>query len=342
MRPLTLALAAGLLCTGQTLATDYGRERTLRVASEAKFGLETVSFEMKVDGEPVERPDGGPGEMSSELTRKAVLVDHVLEGEGSRPKKVRRTFETLAETSAQTFGEESRDDSREGPLQGLVLELSVDEEGHATAELIEGQSPDDGSLLEGHELALGLDALLPSEEVEAGASWELDVEAVKRALSTVLDARLFPEPEPSQEGGGGRGGRRRGMRGGMSRLLASIQWEGRSTLVELAEERDGETCALVEIELEGQGDMPEPRFRGAGGRSYPPEPFPSGLPGGTITVRLEGKFFFSTARRAPVALELEGEVTADSTFEGERDGHSFSSHSTQEGDVSVTITVAEE
>src|SRR5262245_27538674 len=177
MRLLAIPLAAGLLVAGESLSTDYGHARTLRLTSEASFDVQST-FEMKVDGEV--RPGRGSGGASTSLVRKAVIADQVLEGEGAKAKKVRRTFETLSESSEMSFGEDTREDQHESPLQGVALLLTLGKDGKPEAEVVEGKAPEDGALLEGHELELCLDALLPSEAVEEGKGWSLEDEAVKR------------------------------------------------------------------------------------------------------------------------------------------------------------------
>ena len=72
MRHFPLLIGTALLA-GHDVSTDYGRERTLRIESEATITLETTSFEMLVDGVPVDRPFGGGG-MSVQETRRVVLA----------------------------------------------------------------------------------------------------------------------------------------------------------------------------------------------------------------------------------------------------------------------------
>lgn len=347
MRFLPIALVAGLLSAGPDLSTDYGRVRTLRVSAEATLGLATTSFEMTVDGEPIEGR-GFSGGMSSKLTRRSVLVDRVLEGAGAEAKKVRRTFETLDESSDATFGEETTNEERSGPLAGLVLELTLDEDGTTTAEIVEGTVPEDETLIEGHALTLALDALLPASAVEEDATWELDDAAVKRGLSLALDPLLFPEPkreEPSGERGQGRRGF--GRRGGSAaRLLSSVEWTGKATLISAATDHEGESCAQIKLELEAEGEYPEAPARSGGGGGFQPELADlagSALFEGTIRVTLEGELFVSLARRAPVALELSGQIDTQNHTEREgRDGGIIETDSTQSGEVSLAVVVTEE
>jgi hypothetical protein len=338
--PLFLLAAAGLV-GGHELATDYGRVRTLETTSEFELDLETTLMETTVNGEPVEGR-GGPGGGSSSLVRKCVLVDELLAGSQGTVTHAKRTFETLHDESRFSFGEEERTDERDFPLAGVVLEFTRDEAGELTSELAEGTEPEDEALLEGHVPEFALDALLPAGAVEADATWTLDDEAVKRALATVLDARLFADP-PREEGARGErgergGGRGRGGRGGAARSLASITWKGEAKLAALDEDHAGLACAKLELELEGDGELPEPSFRGPP-RDFALLPARGRTRAGTITARLEGALYVSLEQGRPVALVLDGELALDSSFEREREGETFATHTRQEGRFTLNVSV---
>ena len=215
---------------------------------------------------------------------------------------------------------------------------------------MEGTKPDDDALLEGHELALALDALLPPGEVEVGATWELEDAAVQRAFATALDKKLFAEPPPEESSGGERGSERgsgRGGpgRGGPGRSLGLVVWKGTAKLEALDAEHEGASCARITIVVEGSGDVPEPPSRGQGGRGFAllaaPIPALEGTIEGTIEAELEGELLFSLEDARPLLLKLEGELRIENRFEREREGRRFSMHSEQAGDVSLTVQVEE-
>ena len=343
--PLLLLAAAGL-AAGHELATDYGRARTLETTSEFELDLETTLFEMTVNGEPVEGR-GGPGGGGSSLVRKAVIVDEIEAGSKGSASRVKRTFTTLHDETRMSFGEEDRTDERDFPLAGVTLALTRNAEGELEIELTEGTRPDDAAVLEGHLPESGLDALLPDGAVEVDGEWKLDHDAILAALGTALDTRLFADPprEGGPGGGGrgergerGRGGMRGGMRGGPARSLGSITWKGEAKLVALDEDHEGVECARIELELEGEGELPE--F----GRGGPPRDFallPAGAPAlaGTITARLEGALLVSLAEARPVALQLDGEIAIDNSSEREREGEVFATRSRQEGKLTLNVSV---
>lgn len=344
MRSLSLLLAAAGLAAGHELATDYGRARTLETTSEFELDLQTTLFEMTVNGEPVEGR-GGPGGGGSSLVRKAVIVDEIAAGSKGSATKVKRTFATLHDESTFSFGEEERTDERDFPLAGVTLALTRNAEGEVEHELVEGTQPDDAELLAGHLPESLLDALLPEGAVEVDGTWKLEHDALRAALATALDARLFADP-PREEGGGrgergerGPGRGRGGMRGGPARSLASITWKGEAKLVALDEEHEGVACVKIELELEGEGELPE--F----GRGGPPRDFallPVAAPAlaGTITARLEGALYLSLSEARPVALQLDGELAIDSSSEREREGEVFTTRSRQEGKLTLNVSVA--
>lgn len=346
MRSLSLLLAPLLVGPGaETLRTDYSRERTLRLQSVTEIDLETTVFEMTVDGEPVDGPGGGGG---SSVRRESVLAYHVLAGDAQAPRQVRLSFDTLSETSEFDFGGETRESSAECPLEGVVLEITVDEDGEASCERVEGPSPDDDALLEDHAPTLWLDALLPTGAVEEEDSWELDGATVARGLAGALDPRLFPVPERPSFGEGrgeGRGRGGRSSRGGGARMLDDVEWSGTATLAEARVDHDGTPCARIHLKIEGEADLPDPEFgggRGPRGRAFEPVPARAVPFAGTVRASLEGDLFVALDGRAPVALELDGTLEVENSFEGDRGDRTFSSHRVQSGQWSVIVSVEEE
>ncbi len=257
-----LALAGGV-----TLSTDYTKERALKIETQIHVTNETT--EMTRDGEPMEMPGGG--HPKSENTWHIVQVDTVTAHEGSKPTKVKRHYEKVGGETVFSMGDNENQRDLESPFDGTTLELSGDGD-EVKVEFVEGKKPDHEGALDGHKLALGLDALLPDHEVEKDAKWELDSDQVKRALGTGLFKALYPPPQRDDNAGGGAGGgggrRGGGMmgRGGGSGLVGMAEWKGKAKLVALDEEIDGHKCAKVELELSAKGDLPEPQMGGRGRR----------------------------------------------------------------------------
>jgi len=207
-------------------------------------------------------------------------------------------------------------------------------------------------MLEGHSLTLALDALLPDEDVDSGDSWEIDKDALLRALGMDVESALFPRraPEGGGEGRGGRGGGRGGFGGGGGggspvAFFKDADWEGKAEYSGSTEEVEGLECAVIELEFEAEGDLPERQF-GRDRREFSfglKSPFGIGslasVLESTYEVTLEGKLYFSLEEKRPVKLELEGEFTLETNREFDRQGSSMSMETTQEGEYEYTVTV---
>lgn len=337
----TLVALAG----GVTLSTDYTKERSLKIESEIHATSETT--EMTRDGEPVEMPGGSHPKRES--TWHVVQIDSLLAHEGNQPTKVKRHFESVGGKMEFSMGDQANSTDLESPFEGATLELSADG-GEVKIEFVEGTKPDHEGALDGHELALALDALLPEEAVEKDAKWDLDSDQVKRALGTGLFKALYPPPARDEsaggEGGGG-GGRRGGMMrgGGGDRVLSLAEWKGKAKLVALDEDVDGEKCAKVELELSAKGDMPEQPMGGGRRRNGLFEPNPAGFAfASTYTIEAEGTFLFALESKRPVKLELEGKITTESEREMRRrdEDTTVKMFTRTEGKLTVKIEVSEE
>jgi hypothetical protein len=310
----------------------------VEVATELK--IETTTMEIERDGERVDGPGGG----SSHTLRKETHLDQVLAVEDGMPTKVRRTFESIGGRSEVSFGENSRENEIESPLDGVTIEI-VESDGDFHSSAVEGGSPS-STALEGHRTDLFLDAFLPAKDVKAGESWDLDADVVRRGLRIDLNAALFPPPERAEGGGGEGGGRRGGRRGAGGAdagLLSRAEWKGTAKLLSMDHDFDGTVCAEIEIKLSASGDLPEPERRPRDGdRVFEPES--TMLPAATTTyqIGLEGKFHFAVKARRPVSLDLEGTAKIERESEMTRGESTMRFHSIQEGSVTYKVAVSEE
>lgn len=350
-QPIFAAAAALLFVSGQNVQTQYTVDRTLRIEAHTKIAMETTSFEMERDGEPVETGFGGGG--TSIEHRSVIMKDTVLAAEDGAPTRLRREFVELSGDSVMSRGDQEMESERECPLSEVTLELSM-EDGDVRVEVADGSEPDDEATLEGHQLALALDALLPSGEVEAGDSWEIDGEQLKRAMMFDLEDAFYPRPQRTEGEAGGRGGRgggRGGMRGGRrggsspARFFAAGDWDAKATLSPDKEEHDGIECLVINIEAECTGSLPEPEGgfggggrRGGGGRalSVPAAPVREN----SFEVELEGQLFFDAASGHPVHLELEGSIATENNREMNRGESTISISSSEEGTIQYTVDLA--
>jgi len=322
------------------LRTDYAAERSLTYTSSMELEMETTSMRMERDGQPVEMPGGGGGMGMGEASE-VTWTDTVLEHKDGKPTKLKRVFGALEGSTTMSFGGEDQTRERKGALDGVTLELSLDEEGKVAAEVKEGDAP--GEALVGHHLTLALDEFLPEGDVAAGDSWELEKETIQRGLGLDLATVLFQPPQDGGGGGGGEGGggRRgsRGPRGGMAgAVMMQAELEGKATLSEEVEEVDGQSFRVIKLEITASGAMAESGM-GGGGRGRAFEPASPTLVETTYSIELEGKLLFDPKAKLPASLSIDGTLKVESRREGEFQGTSFKSESIQEGDIKFSATV---
>jgi hypothetical protein len=333
-----------LLVPGHQLATKYTVESKLAVDTRFEMTLETTEFTMERDGEPVEGRNFGGGGTSIE--RHSLWTDHVLATGDGKPTKLRRSFDDLEQTTVIKMGETEREVEAETPLEGVTLELSVGDDGKVSSEVVDGTAPGNSALLDGHALALQLDALLPSDAVEDGASWDLDKNAIRTTLGVGLQEKLFVRAQDAAAeggGGGGRGGRGGGGAGLAGRLFDLADWSGKAVL-KGEEDVDGVACWVIELELKGGGELPAPQMGGGGRRGGGALSFPLSWAAPEIDspfeLELQGTLKFSKADQRPVALALEGTARAESNMESTRQESTTRVHRVQEGKIELSITVA--
>jgi hypothetical protein len=325
------------------LRTDYTAERSVGYTSSMEMEMETTSMRMERDGQPVEMPGGGAG-MGMAESSEVTWTDKVLEHKDGKPTKVRRTFGEFEGSTSMIFGGEEQTRERKGALDGVTVELSLDEEGNVAAEVKDGDAP--GEALVGHHLTLALDEFLPEGEVAAGDSWELEKGTIQRGLGLDLSNILFQRPQDGGGGGGGGeggGGGRRGPRGPRGSMAGSVlmqaDLEGKATLAEETEDVDGVSYHVIKLEITASGTMEEQGMGGGGGRGRAFEPTLPTLVETTYSVELEGKLLFDPKSKLPASLSIDGTLKVESRREGEFQGTSFKSESVQEGDIKFSATV---
>jgi hypothetical protein len=313
------ALAASL--APAELATRYEAEKAVRVTCETTLSMETTASEFLRDGEPIEGR-GGSGGGGREEARRSVHVDRWLDCADGRPARVRRSWQEVEGDLEMDFGGESRGFALESPFEDVAVEIGRDEDGDLSWEVVEGSDPGQEGL-ERLRPELALDALLPYGEVAEGDSWDLEAEAIARALGLDLADVLLRRPDPGEgQGGGGRGGRGGGRRGGGSSLgqLAGAEWTGKASF-EGEVEFEGTRCALIELELEAESEMD-----GEGMTR-------------TFEAELEGRLYVDLEARRPLALEVEGDLRTEMDSERERQGMLIEMHREEEGRFELACRV---
>jgi hypothetical protein len=338
---VSISLASGGLSLATKYTADHSRHCDVTMTMKSEMTMEATR-----DGQPVEGRGGG-GSASSDMTMHEVHVDHVIEVKDGRPTKVKRSFETVTGKGEMSFGDNSHDINLESPLENVTLEIASSKDGKPEVTVAEGKKPDDSAVLEGHRPELFLDSLLPEGDVEAKGSWDIDADAVRRALRVDVAHALYAPPAREDGGDNGGGGRRgRGGRGGMmgggdTRLLHDADLKGKAKLVSTDEEVDGQKCAKIEIKIDASGElaMPEPGAGGPRRRQDMLESESAPIVANHYTIRLEGEMFVSLRDHHPVSLSLEGSVNSESQNERERDGVKMKTSSKREGKLTYKVKI---
>lgn len=345
LRTLSVAACAAGLCATADLSTDYRTDRILVVESTLEFQAEVTSFEVLLDGEPREGGGGG-GEQTSTVTISTVHADHAVEAADGKASKVHREFRSLSASNTRGGGEAN---DLSSPLEGVTLEL-VEEDGEVSVSVPGGEDLEDAQL-EGHQMTLAMDALLPDGEVEDGDSWNLDGDMIAAAIGFQQQGVLFTRPEREGrergERGGGGGGGRRGGGGGQAGSLAEfrhLDWEGTASLGG-TEDYEGTSCWMIELELEASGALPEQAGGGRRGRdrsASPAEPSYSLPVETTMEVEIKGRMLISTEDRRPVLLDLEGTFERETERTMERGERTIEMSGSSEGTFKLGVIVSEE
>jgi hypothetical protein len=342
-------LAAPLLASAALLdaRTQVKAGVTYRTSAELTLETETTAFEFLRDGEPQEGP--GMGMMGPSSKNMAfTVVDKILEAKDGQALAVARQYEGLALSNTMVRREEEVEMVAESPFEGVLLELRLDAEGNVAAEVKEGDAPAP-ERLQGLELGLVLDGLLDGGSAAAGANWELDAAQVCAILLQADETRLFefPAPEGGEAGGpGGRGGGRRGP-GGRGGLFAEAEWVGKAEWTDETESVDGVELAVIKLEIEAQGDLPEMGGFGGprGGRADQNQTLPNSglsLDENVYDYELEGRLLYSVAEGRPVRLELSGDCESHTERIMEREEGTMEMRSTRVTHLELTITISAE
>jgi hypothetical protein len=332
------------LAGGASLATDYSKDRALKVDYQYEESLEQTEFSMERDGQPVERPGGG-GAFKSETSWSIVALDEVVAHEGKLPTKVKRSFEKVGGERTMSMGENENTTPLESPFEGATLQISGEGD-DVKVEFLEGKKPDHEGALAGHRMELALDGLLPDKEVDKDSHWDLDSAQIKRALGLDLRKSLYPPP-PAPENAGGAGGGGGGRRGGMGRggrgggIPADAEWTGKAKVVSLDEDVDGLKCAKIEIELATHGELPE-QPAGGGGRGRMLEPEAAPLFANSYSAEAKGELYVALEGKRPVKLDLEGKLEIVRDSERQSEQGSFKSHMKMAGKIKARIAVSEQ
>jgi hypothetical protein len=182
--PLALApLAFAPLADEVSYHPKEGTALAREVRRSYELKLEEISVE--INGQPMEVE----GEMEIRDSLHIVVNDEIVKVGDGRPAKLVRDYETLSgETTESSDGEDTTRE-RSSALEGkkVAFTWGSDEERYEVA-FAGGEG--DGSLLEGLQEDMDLRAFLPTGEVGADDSWDVDAAALAVVLRPGGDVKL--------------------------------------------------------------------------------------------------------------------------------------------------------
>jgi hypothetical protein len=167
------------------LSIESGTKLSKTFVTELALELEEVTLGLTIDGEDHEL-DSPEYEMTIAQTETVTFTDEYLALEDGHTTKLRRRFDTLAETSARTSTDEegaSNEDNEEGEseLEGHTVDLTWDAEGETwSAAFAEGDEGGDDELITELQHHADLIDFLPEGEVAIGAEWSIPAAAFVR------------------------------------------------------------------------------------------------------------------------------------------------------------------
>lgn len=336
---LLLALPAGALASGD-VRTQHRVGETYSTSVELNLATETVEFEFLRDGEPQEGPGMGLSPSHQQLAY--TCVDRLLAAQDGQPLALERRYGDLSLVSRFVRRDEEQSLEASSPFEGVVLELSRSEDGGVAALVREGQAPAPERLA-GFQLARCLDGLLEDAAAAPGSSWELSAEQIRPLLQDSEQRRLFEFPVAPAGEGGGRGGRGGRGREGRSPIFAEADWTGTATWGQASATFEGAELAVIELELEASGDLPEGGgFGGGGPRGGRALEAAGRLDTNTYDYRLEGRLLYSLEERRPVALQLAGDLGTYSERSMEREDASIEMRIRRVTQLELEIQIAAE
>lgn len=311
-----------------------GTRVKLTIGRVAELYLEEANVSILVDGEEQDTP-AGDIEGSLGLESEIVIIDEYVESDGGRPRKLRRTYESLSDSETIDLegpsGEMDESTDRESRLEGATVVFTWDEDDE---EYVAGFEDDDGDeeLLEDLACRIDLASFLPSRPVSPGDTWDVDVAAFEDILDPGGDLHFESDEERSDE--------EQEARDEMEEQMEdNLDGEITAELVEIVEEGGNRVAVIaLRVEIETYGSV---------------GPIENSANGATImttqelevSLDLEGELLWNLDAGHLAGLELGGEfryVTTNlQTMSGEGEIE-FELNQVFEGDTTFTIEVEAE
>ncbi|MCA9298834.1 MAG: hypothetical protein KDA28_07195 [Phycisphaerales bacterium] len=177
-------------------APEKGLSVTRSFETRVTMDLEDMTLEM--DGQDMTAMMGGLPEMSMTTTNTVSVTDEFVEMGQGRPKKLKRTYDSIASNTVvdvSMMGEgQSNETAASSDLEGGTVVFTWDDEkGEFGKRWADENETRDADLLEGLEEDMDLRQFLPTADVEVGTSWDIPTKAL---LSLVMPGgNLGMEPD---------------------------------------------------------------------------------------------------------------------------------------------------
>ena len=245
---------------------------------------------------PPEAAEGMKAEIEEVEEQSISYTTEVLETEDGVPTKVRRSFETIEQSTSKA----SEDTELTGVLVGRIIVIEQDGE-DVSVEIDDDGDRVDEEFLARHKLTNEIDALLPEDDADVGDTWTLPRKFLEE-MAGLQSIRFFEDDDEDEAFD--------------EQLLEAAQLEGQAKFEEI-EEHKGLRCAKITFTLEMSAEVDDPAFL-----DEDEEAEAEGDIGGSVTVSMEvdGTLWFAMAEGRPVELKAKmgGDMDVDMFFSSER------------------------
>jgi len=196
--------------------------------------------------------------MEMDMEQTVEVTDTYSEVSGGKVNKLVRRFDTLSGQGSMSsdvpgMGAQDKDVTIASALEGKTVVFTWNEDA-GEYEIAYAGGEGDQALLEGLEEPMDLRALLPKEDVEEGATWEIDVKSLTSVLMPGGNLKLEPEDEEIKQmpGMGGNLSNLSDLLGDSVQGQATGEYRGKRTV-------DGVEVGVIglKIEIKSSSDMTE-------------------------------------------------------------------------------------
>ena len=253
---LLSTLALPLLVAPDLEGVTVEADTTVTKTFTNVLSMEVVDLEVSIDGEDQDIPEDQQPKISISDEEEVVFEDKYVAVADGKPTEILRTFTTLIDNSSETVavpGSDEFEKSEEGEseLEGETVRFLWDAEAEEYEVSFAEDDDQDASLLEELEADADFLFLLSDEEMEVGASWEVDALAFDRISSPSGNLKSISPDSDEELDDAFSESFRDNLEGTFEGTYKSLE-EGVATIV-----YEGEVTTAFEIESTGEGAPPQ-------------------------------------------------------------------------------------